>query len=168
MQKASSLPPNKNEIEASVTIHRPVDVVFGFYRDFTNLPDFLGDVEAIEQIGPATYRWTILGPLGVRANWTVRMTELLTNELIRYETVSPAKLRTYWEIHFAAASDAGDTEVREVMKAPLGILGRVALAVIGKFPSKEVGANLRRLKQIMETGTVTDTSYSVPGKFSNI
>ena len=80
MQKASSLPPNKNEIEASVTLHRLVDVVFGFYRDFTNRPDFLGDVEAIEQIGSATYRWTLLGPIGVRANWTVQVTELRTNE----------------------------------------------------------------------------------------
>jgi hypothetical protein len=60
------------------------------------------------------------------------------------------------------------TVVRELMKAPLGRLGRVALALIGKFPAEEVTANLHRLKQIMETRKVTDTSYSVRGKFSNI
>jgi hypothetical protein len=51
------------------------------------------------------------------------------------------------------------------MKAPLGRLGRAALALMGKFPAEEVSANLHRLKQVVETGKVTDTSYSVPGKF---
>jgi uncharacterized membrane protein len=52
------------------------------------------------------------------------------------------------------------------MKAPLGRLGRAALALIGKFPAEEVSANLRRFKELMETGKVTDTSYSVAGKFA--
>jgi uncharacterized membrane protein len=152
-------------IEARVTIQRPIDVVFSFYRDFRNLPSFLGDVMAIEQIGPTTSRWTMQGRLGFRANWTITVTEERTNELIRYETVTSPRLRTYWEIHFAPGSDAGETQVREVMKVPLGSLGRAALALIGKFPAEEVASNLHRLKQVMETGRVTDTSYSVAGKF---
>ena len=153
-------------IEASVTIQRAVEEVFSFYRDFKNLPNFLGDVMAIEQIGPTTSRWTIQGPLGIRANWTIKVTEERTNELIRYETVMFPELRTYWEIHFVAGSHAGETHVRELMKAPLGRLGRAALALIGKFPAEEMSSNLRRLKEIMETGRATDTSYSVAGKFA--
>jgi uncharacterized membrane protein len=57
-------------VEASVTISRPVEDVFAFYRDFTNLPKFLGDVMAIEPTGPGTTRWTIQGPLGIKAHWT--------------------------------------------------------------------------------------------------
>ena len=165
--RRTSLPArDENTIEASVTIQRPVEKVFGFYRDFTNLPQFLGDVMAIEQIGPATSRWTIQGPLGIRAHWTIRVTEERTNELIRYETVTSPGLRTYWEIHFAPGRGASETEVREVMKAPLGRLGRAALALIGKFPAEEASSNLRRLKEVIETGRVTDTSYSVAGKFT--
>jgi hypothetical protein len=59
-----------------------------------------------------------------------------------------------------------ESKVREVMKAPLGRLGRAALGLIGKFPAQEVSSNLHRLKQVMETVRVTDTSYSVPGKFA--
>ena len=122
---------------------------------------------SIEQIDPATFRWTIQGPLGVRARWTVRVTEERPNELICYETVTLPGLRTYWEIHFGPGSEASETEVRELMKAPLGRLGRAALALIGKFPAEEVSSNLHRLKQVMETGRVTDTSYSVAGKFTH-
>ena len=166
MRRTSLLSWGEDTIEASVTIQRAVGEVFRFYRDFENLPSFLGDVMAVEQIGPATSRWTIQGPLGIRAKWTIRVTEERMNELIRYETVAPPGLRTYWEIHFASRSEAGATEVHEVMKAPLGRLGRAALALIGKFPAEEVSANLHRLKELMETGRVTDTSYSVAGKFA--
>jgi uncharacterized membrane protein len=166
MQRSSLSAQDENTIVASVTIQRPVENVFAFYRDFRNLPSFLGDVMAVEPSGPATARWTIQGPLGIRVHWTMRVTEERTNELIRYETVGSPGLRTYWEIHFAPGPMVGETEVRQVMRAPLGRLGRAALALMGKFPAEEVAANLHRLKQVVETGKVTDTSYSVPGKFA--
>lgn len=64
-----------------------------------------------------------------------------------------------------SGSNAGETEVREVLKMPLGKVGRAALALIGKHPAEEVSSNLHRLKQAMESGEVTDTSYAVQGKF---
>jgi uncharacterized membrane protein len=58
----------ENAIDTSVTIRCPVDQVFTFYRDFENLPRFLGDVMAIEQINPTTSLWTIQGPLARHPN----------------------------------------------------------------------------------------------------
>jgi hypothetical protein len=57
--------------------------------------------------------------------------------------------------------------VREVMKTPLGGVGRAALALIGKPPAEEVAANLHRLKELMEIGRVTDESHAVAGKFNH-
>jgi uncharacterized membrane protein len=57
MPSAAS-PPNR-ATEARVIIRRPVAAVFAFYRDFANLPRFLGDVMAVTPTGPATYRWTV-------------------------------------------------------------------------------------------------------------
>ena len=94
------------------------------------------------------------------------MTEERPNELLRYETVMPSALRTSWSIHFAPGAEPGETEVHEVMKVPLGRLGRAALALIGKFPAEEVTSNLHRLKEVLETGAVKDTAHAVPGKFS--
>ena len=151
--------------EATVIIQRPVDEVFSFYRDFKNLPAFLGDVMAVETLSPLKSRWTVQGPLGIRVNWTVKITEERTNELIRFETLSASALKTRWEIHFAPGPAAGQTEVREVMAVPLGRVGLAVLALIGKIPAGEVPSNLHRLKQLLEEGTVTDTSHAIPGKF---
>ncbi len=165
--QATSLPPrDENTIDAGVTIQQPVSEVFRFYRDFKNLPSFLEDVMAVEQIDPTTYRWTIRGPFGICREWTIRVIEERADELIRYETVTSPGLKTYWEVHFGPAVNAGETDLHEVMKVPLGRLGRVALALIGKFPAEEMTSNLHRLKELLETGKVTDTRYSVAGKFA--
>jgi uncharacterized membrane protein len=162
----TSLPPqDQNKIEVRVEIERPVGEVFDFYRDFRNLPRFLGDVMAVELTGPKTSRWTIQGPFGVQAHWTIKVTDERPNTVIRYETTGVPSLRARWEIYFEPGAAPGKTEVREVMTSPLGRFGRVALAMIGKSPAQEVSANLHRLKQVLETGKVTDTSYAVPGKF---
>ncbi|HEY9226457.1 MAG TPA: SRPBCC family protein [Gemmatimonadaceae bacterium] len=151
-------------VEATVVIKRPVEQVFSFYRDFTNLPRFLGDVMSVEPTGPKTSHWTIQGPLGIHVHWTVRVTEERPNDVIRYETVGTPGLRTQWEVYFTRTAD-GDTQVREVMKTPLGGLGRAALALVGKPPAEEMSANLHRLKELLETGRVTDMSHAVAGKF---
>jgi uncharacterized membrane protein len=158
----TSRQPDSNAIESSVSIRRPVEEVFRFYRDFRNLPSVLGDVVRVEPIDPVTSRWTIQGPLGTRVRWTITVSEERPNEVIRYGT---AGWHTSWEIQFSPGPEPGSTVVREVVRSPLGRLGRAALALVGKFPEQEVTANLNRLKQMLETGRVTDTSYAVPGKF---
>jgi uncharacterized membrane protein len=168
MQTDSRTGSDKDIIEASVTVRRPVHAVYSFYRNFQNLPTFLGDVITIEPTGPATSRWTIEGPFGIQAHWIVQVTEERENEVIRYETVTSPARRVSWNIHFAQGTDPGETQVREVMKAPGGKLLRAALALIGKPPAAEVSANLHRLKQFLETGKVIDTTYSVRGKFARL
>ncbi|RKN28198.1 SRPBCC family protein [Micromonospora musae] len=157
--------PGPHLVEASVTIERPVADVYGFYHDLENLPRFLGDVTAIERVAPATFRWTIAGPFGVRVRSMIRLTEGRTNELIRYETTGPPGLRARWTVRFAAVVDPARTEVHEVLEMPLGRLGHAALVLIGKPPAAEVAANLRRLKQLVETGEVTETAHAIRGKF---
>ncbi|WP_049565203.1 SRPBCC family protein [Streptomyces sp. SBT349] len=152
-------------VEAVVTIRRPPSDVFAFYRDFSNLPRFLGDVMAVELKDPVTSRWTVQGPMGLRVRWTVEVTAERADELIRYRTTGPPGTRGRWAIHFTPGDDPGSTAVRAVMTTPFGGLGRTTLRLIGKPPQAEAAANLRRLKQLMETGEVTDTSHSVPGKF---
>jgi uncharacterized membrane protein len=161
---AMSPPSTQNTIEARIGIARPVGEVFAFYADFGNLPRFLGDVMAVEPTGDDMSRWTIQGPFGIQMHWTIKVTEQRVNELIRYETTSLPVLRARWDVYFSAGV-TGQTDVREVLTAPLGSLGQAALTLIGKPPAKEVAANLNRLKQLLETGQVTDTTYAVPGKF---
>jgi uncharacterized membrane protein len=166
MRTASSITSrHTGPIEGRVTIRRSIGDVFTFYRDFRNLPRFLGDVMLVEPLDDEMYRWTIQGPLGTLMTWKVQVTEQRANELIRYQTVTSRALRTCWEIHFSRGTVPDHTDVLERMKTPLSGIGRLALALIGKAPAAEVSSNLQRLKEVMETGAVSDTSNAVAGKF---
>jgi uncharacterized membrane protein len=139
-------------VTGEVVIRRPVADVYSFYRDFTNLPRFLGDVVTVEQVGDMTYRWLVSGPFGTRLPMTITVSEQRVDRLLRYQTRGPAPLQARWELEFAADTDAPETRVREQLVMPLGALGRSMLALIGKFPEREVAANLTRLKDLLETG----------------
>ena len=152
-------------IDARVIIRRSVGDVFSFYKDLRNLPLFVGDIMDVQQLGPGMYQWTMQGPLGVRVKWRVMVTNEVMNKLIRYETIMAPELRTAWEVRFAPGPEANQTEVHERITSPLGRVGRMALALIGKFPTREVRANLQRLKELLETGRVSDTTYAADGKF---
>jgi uncharacterized membrane protein len=132
-------------------IARPVRDVYAFYRDFANLPRFLGDIIAVEHLGDGSYRWVVVGPLGARVTVTVTVTEERVNELIRFQTRGPAPLRAQWRLDFAD-DDGRTTRVREQLTMPLGAIGRSMLALIGKFPDREIRDNLNRLKQLLESG----------------
>jgi uncharacterized membrane protein len=96
-------------------------------------------------------------PFGARVPVTVTVTEQQVNQLIRYQTCGPTPLRSRWELAFAVDTGAGGTRVREQLVVPLGAIGRAVLAVIGKFPDRDVAANLTRLKQLLETSRGSDT-----------
>src|SRR5262245_50667637 len=152
-------------IEESIVIARPVEEVFAFYRDFRNLPLFLGDVMGIEITGERTSRWTIQAPLGLTVHWSVLVTDLSPNSFIAYQTQSAAA-PARWEVSFSPGAQSGTTLVRETMSMPGGALAKAVLAAVGKPPAKEVRANLQRLKEWLETGRITTTDYAVPGKFA--
>jgi len=151
-------------IEDGVSIKRPLGTVFDFYRDFRNLPRFLGDVLAIEPKSDNRTLWTIQGPLGVKVHWTAVMTEIAENLHIFYETSSDV-LKTRWRVYFYPGQTPEHTIVREVMLEPGGKVTEFGLALIGKRPAAEVHSNLNRLKQLLEMGRVTDTSNAAAGKF---
>jgi hypothetical protein len=52
------------------------------------------------------------------------------------------------------------------MSMPGGWIAHIALAAVGKPPALEVRANLKRLKERLETGHVTTMDYAVAGKFA--
>ncbi|HEY2038119.1 MAG TPA: SRPBCC family protein [Edaphobacter sp.] len=156
-----------NQVEAEVTIQRVPEDVFAFYADFGNLPRFLGDVMEVKILSPERSQWRIEGPFGIRAHWTVEVTERVPNERIRYEVVDSDLGQAAWDVYFSPGSTPNETKVREVLTAPMGKLERMAMALMGKFPEQEVRANLHRLKELLETGKITDTSFAVKGKFAD-
>jgi hypothetical protein len=93
---------------------------------------------------------------GAVVTWEVYLVEDRENQLIRWRTTADSDLESEGSVRFRPAPGARGTEVHfEVLYAPRrGAAGRVVTALLGGLAGVGVETDLRRLKQLLETGQI--------------
>jgi uncharacterized membrane protein len=150
----------------SITVGRPVDEVYAFWKDFTNFPRFMRHVESIESLGDGRSRWRATGPAGTRAEWTSEIVDDRANELIAWQTTGDSDLYHSGKVTFHAGPRGEGTVVTIEMQyaPPGGQIGAALLKLFRKEPGQQVVDDLRRLKQVLEIGEVLQSDASIePG-----
>lgn len=148
------------KVEQSVTINRPVLEVYRFWRNFENLPRFMDHLEAVTVIDETRSHWVAKGPAGTRAEWDAVIHNEIDDELIAWRSLRGSEINNAGSVHFAPSADGAGTEVRVVMsyEPPAGRMGVAFAKLLGEEPSKQVADDLRRLKQVMDSGEVVTGS----------
>ena len=54
-------------------VQAPVAQVYAYWRDFSNFPSFMPDVEEVTVTGPSTSHWKVSGPLGKSVEWDAEL-----------------------------------------------------------------------------------------------
>lgn len=149
-------------VRKSITINRSPDAVYRFWRDFENLPRFMAHLESIHSVNGRTH-WQAKGPLGTRIEWDAEVVEDRPNELISWRSVPGADVSHQGSVRFQAAPGGRGTEVvvELTYEPPAGALGVTATKLLGKAPTQQVEGDLRRLKQVLETGEVMHSDASI-------
>lgn len=140
----------------SVTIARPSEEVYRFFRTFSNLPRFMRHLESVTVINETRSHWVVRAPLGRTVEWDATITEDQPNERIGWRSDPDAAVRNIGWIEFRRAPGDRGTEVRAAIayEPPAGQLGRLVAQLWGEEPGKQAHDDLRRLKQVLETGEV--------------
>ncbi|MBV9775214.1 MAG: SRPBCC family protein, partial [Gemmatimonadetes bacterium] len=108
-------------VHKSITVERPVEEVYGFWRDFTNLPRFMGHLKSVRVTGAGRSHWTAEGPAGTSAEWDAETTEDRPNERISWRSVGASDLYHAGTVHFRSAGTGRGTMVTvEMQYAPPG------------------------------------------------
>ncbi len=143
-------------VEHAITVNRPIEQVYGFWRNFENFPRFMAHLESVEKIGERRSRWRAKGPAGTSFEWAADTLEEVENERIVWESIEGSDVRSRGAVHFDRAPGARGTEVRVKLEytPPGGSLGRAVAWLFGEEPAQQVRDDLRRFKQIIETGEV--------------
>ena len=154
------------KVEESVTINRPVLEVYRFWRNFENLPRFMDHLESVTVIDETRSHWVAKGPVGTRIEWDAVIHNELDDELIAWRSLPGSEINNAGSVHFTPTADANGTEVRVVLsyEPPAGKLGAAVARILGEEPSKQVADDLRRLKQVMDSGDVVPSSSKSRGK----
>jgi uncharacterized membrane protein len=141
-------------VEESVTINASPEQVYGFWRNFTNLPRFMNNLESVEVRDEKRSHWTAKGPAGITVDWEAEIINEIPNELIGWRSVEGSKVDNAGSVHFTPAPGGRGTEVRVILRydPPAGILGARISKILGEDPALNVKEDLRRLKTLLEMG----------------
>jgi uncharacterized membrane protein len=142
-------------VHRTITVERPVHEVYAFWRDFTNLPQFMEHLESVELLEGGRSRWRAKAAGVAPVEWEAELIEDRENERLSWRSVGTKVLYNAGTVHFSSTHDGGTVVTVEMQYAPTGgLIGSAVLKLFRKQPSQQVGDDLRRFKQVLETGEV--------------
>lgn len=150
----------KGPISQTVTVNRPRQELYDFWRDFTNFPQFMDNIREVEKLDGKRSRWVIEAPAGTSVEFISRLVEDQPGRLLAWESEEGADVRNSGRIEFIDAPPGRGTMVRATIRydPPAGVLGKVVAKVLQREPNVQARRDLRRFKQLMETGEVTSSA----------
>lgn len=143
----------------SVTINRPRQELYAFWRDFTNLPQFMENVRAVTERGEGLSHWVIEAPGGGAVEFDSRITEDQAGALIAWESEEGGDVKNSGRIEFLDAPPGRGTIVRATISydPPGGTVGKLIAKAFQREPAIQARRDLKRFKQLMETGEIPTT-----------
>ncbi|HEX6967268.1 MAG TPA: SRPBCC family protein [Micromonosporaceae bacterium] len=150
---------------ASVTVNRSTTDAYRFWHDFENLPRFMAHLRSVRIIRPGVTRWTANAPAGRRMEWDAEVVADRPDRVIAWRSLPGARVPNSGSVRFTPAPGGRGTEVRvELTYAPPGgRLGRAVARLFGEEPAQQIRDDLRRFKQVLETGEVVRSDGSPSG-----
>jgi len=144
-------------IGRSATINMARDEVYARWRDFTRFPEFMDNVRSVEKIDEKKSRWTIEAPAGKTVELLTEITHDVPGERIAWKSVEGSEITTAGQAMFSDAAPGRGTIVQLVMTydPPAGAVGKLVAKLFQREPAIQARRDLRRFKQLLETGEVT-------------
>jgi uncharacterized membrane protein len=100
--------------------------------------------------------WVAKGPLGVRVEWDAEIINDIPPSLLSWKSVGEPDVVSAGSVRFKAVGDhATEVYVKLQYDPPAGKLGATVAWLFGEDPQRQIAEDLRRFKQLLETGEVT-------------
>ena len=158
-------PDGATRVKRSITVNRPLEEIYAFWRNFENLPQFMYHLDSVRVFGPTRSHWVAKGPGDRRVEWDSEVTEDRPNESIAWRTLPGSDIEHGGSVTFERRPGGRGTIVRVTLeyRPPGGMAGRALASLLNRAPEQQVADDLRRFKQIMETGEIVRSDGSPEG-----
>lgn len=140
-----------------ITIDKSPEEVYAFWRKLENLPQFMRHLESVEQTSDTHSKWVAKAPAGTHVSWEAEIVRDEPGEVIAWRSTEGSTIPNSGSVRFAPAPAGRGTELKVNLEyqPPAGIVGVTIAKLFGEEPQVQVEDDLKRFKQIMETGEVT-------------
>lgn len=149
----------------TVTVNRPAEDVYAFWRDLDNLPSFMAHLESVEVRGDGRSHWKAAAPMGRSVEWDAEITEDRRSEVIAWRSLEGADVDNEGSVRFRPAPGGRGTELTVDLeyRPPAGAAGAAVARLFGEDAPQQLADDLRRCKQLLETGQVPRSDGSPDG-----
>ncbi len=146
------------KVEHSMVVNKSPEELYRFWRNPENLPRFMSHVASVQTFGDKRSHWKMKSVAGTEFQWDAEIFNDKAGELIAWRTLEGADLDHAGSVHFERLPGDRGTEVKVVMeyRPPAGKLGVAVAKVMGEEPEQVIDTDLRRFKELMETGVVAE------------
>jgi len=152
-------------VQQSILINRSPAELYQFWHDFQNLPRFMYHLDSVQTTGQGRSHWVAKAPAGTTVEWDAVITADHPNSLIAWCSLEGADVEHTGSVHFEQAPGGRGTvvTVEITYRPPGGAIGRGLAKLFGAAPEQQMQDDLRRFKQVMETGEVIRSEGSLQG-----
>jgi uncharacterized membrane protein len=158
------------QVERTLTVNRPREEVYRYWRRFENLPRFMKNLERVETLDERRSRWTASAPLGQTVEWEAEMLEDVKGEKISWRSLPGSQIENSGVVRFKDAPYGRGTEVHVMLRynPPGGKVSDLMARLFGDSPQQQVEEDLRRFKAIVETGQIATVTGQPSGRRSQV
>jgi uncharacterized membrane protein len=152
-------------VKRSIVINRSAEEIYNFWHDPTNLPRFMYHLQSVEPIGERRHHWVTKGPAGTRVEWDAEIYEDRPKEMMAWRSLEGSDVYNAGSVRFEPRPGGRGTIVRVDMEyyPPGGPAGTAIAMLFNESPQQQIYDDLRRLKQVLETGEVVRSDGSPDG-----
>jgi threonine dehydrogenase-like Zn-dependent dehydrogenase len=142
-----------------VTVNRPRQELYDFWRDFTNFPQFMDNIRSVEELDAKRSRWVIEAPAGTSIEFVSRITEEEAGRLIAWESEEGASVGNSGRSNSRRGARPRHDGACDDQLRSAGRHGRPARRQAVPAGAERAGPpDMRRFKQLMETGEITSSA----------
>jgi uncharacterized membrane protein len=151
--------PDRTLTAEAVTINRPAQELYDFWRETPNLATFMENIESIERIDDQRTRWRVKAPAGKTVEWESVITHEEPGRSISWQSAEGADIDNSGKVEFIDAGERG-TIVRAVIAydPPGGMIGQIIAKLFQREPRIQSRQDLRRFRMLMETGEIATSA----------
>ncbi|WP_116807403.1 SRPBCC family protein [Steroidobacter cummioxidans] len=159
-------------VHVSLMINSPPQEVYQFWRKLENLPRFMSYLESVTELDQHRSEWSARMPGGMQLRWQSEIVEDQPGRLLSWRTVADSEVNHVGSVRFEPAPDGDGTQTQIRVEVYYGMPGGSAAVkaaeLVSMAPEAMMSADLRRLKQLIETGEIATTRGQPAGRRSMI
>jgi uncharacterized membrane protein len=157
-------------IETAVTIGRPADELYRFWRQLENLPRFMKNLESVTETGNRRSHWVGKSAIGLKLEWDAEIVEEREGALLSWQSLPGSDVHNAGTVFFDKATGGRGTVVRVSLdyQVPGHFLGQAVGKMLSGTTQQQVKEDLKRFRELMETGEIPTTDGQSHGRRSLI